>query len=193
MISARKTVPSPAIQCLSARFPSPILLFSIFHFRNLTAKSCRIRTSEKCTRNPFRMNTSKTLDLKPFGMNTYEKTRGEGVLWLTILLEVLCATVTKTPGVFPFHSVIHSWNDRMKQPVANSLPVDDSPIAGEASSSRAAPSGIRPAHPHWNGCRALAPSCLESRSRVWRCTRIRFRDSAASGNKVEFGADGWRH
>jgi hypothetical protein len=41
-----------------------------------TAKSRRIRTYEKRTRNPFRMNTSKTLDLKSFRIRTYKKTGG---------------------------------------------------------------------------------------------------------------------
>ena len=40
------------------------------------AKSIRIRTSEKHTRNLFRIRTSKTQDLKLFRMNTYEKTGG---------------------------------------------------------------------------------------------------------------------
>jgi hypothetical protein len=54
----------------------------IFSFRSLAThqsritKSFIIRTSAKCSRNPFTMNTSKTQDLKLFRMNTYKKTGG---------------------------------------------------------------------------------------------------------------------
>ena len=44
----------------------------------LSSKSFRMRSSAKCTCNPFRMRTSKSLDLKSRVMNTYKTGGGEG-------------------------------------------------------------------------------------------------------------------
>src|SRR5216683_505301 len=47
--------------------------------RGICAKSFLSRTSEKSSRNPFRIRTSETKDLKSFRIRTYRK-KGEGAL-----------------------------------------------------------------------------------------------------------------
>jgi hypothetical protein len=52
-------------------------LSSTSHQSQIT-KSCKIRTFEKHTRNPFGIGSFKTQDLKPFRMCSYKKTGGGG-------------------------------------------------------------------------------------------------------------------